>query len=145
MTDNPDVMTECFVSSFQSFFSFSETPDPFVHQTCSSNVALLNILVSEVESLLNELDPNSALGGEGVHPRFLKVLRSDLSVPLSINFNSTLQSGSLPTKGLSSIVIPLFKKSSNYDPLNHHPISLTSMTCKVLERAITRHLTSYLE
>ena len=69
----------------------------------------------------------------------------DFSVPLSIIFNSPLQSGSLPTRQFSSICIPIFKKSSRYDSLNYRLISLTSVTCKVLKRAVSRHLTSYLE
>ena len=36
-------------------------------------------------------------------------------------------------------------KPSRYDPLNYRPISLTSVTCEVLERSIARPLTSYLE
>ena len=76
---------------------------------------------------------------------FSKVAHSDLSVPLSIFFNSSLQSGSLSTQWLSSIVFSIFKKSSRYDPYNYRRMSLTSVTCKVLERAIARNLTSYLE
>ena len=51
----------------------------------------------------------------------------------------------MPTQWLYSIVIPLYKKSSRYDLINYRPISLTSVTCKVIERAIVRRLTSYLE
>ena len=54
--------------------------------------------MNDVESLLNELYPNSGVGGDGMHPRFLKVLRSDLSIALSIIFNSSLQSGTLPSQ-----------------------------------------------
>ena len=104
-------MAECFVSLFHSFFSSAEPPSPFAHQRCSSNIRILNISVNDVESLLNELDPNSGMGGDGVHPRFLKVLHSDLSVLLSIIFYSILQYGSFPTQLFSSIVIPLTKKS----------------------------------
>ena len=104
-----------------------------------------NISVNKVESLLNELDPISGMGGDGVHPRFLKVLCSDLLVPLSIIFDSFLQSGSLPTQWLFSIIIPIFKKFSRYDPLNYRPISLTSVTSKVLDKAIACHLPCYLE
>ena len=42
-------------------------------------------------------------------------------------------------------VVPIFKKGTRYDPLNYRPVSLTSVCCKVLERIITRHLTTYLE
>ena len=107
-TDNPDVIAKCFVTSFHSVFFFSSASEPIY----TSNIAMPNISVNDVESLLNELDPNSGMGGDGLHARFLKVLRSDLSVPLSIIFISSLQSCSLPTQWLSSIFIPLSKKPS---------------------------------
>ena len=97
-----------------------------------------------MESLLNDLYPNSGMGGDGVHLRFLKVLRSDFSIHLFIIFNSSLVTGSLATQWLSSISVSLLKKFSISYPLNYSPFSLTSVTCKVLERSIARHLTSFL-
>ena len=46
---------------------------------------------------------------------------------------------------LSSIVVPIYKKSSRFDPLNYRPISLTSVFCIVLERLIVQHITQYLD
>ena len=132
LTDNPDVMAECFVSSFHSVSTSAQPPNPFAHQTCVSNKGMLDISLNDVESLLNKLHPNSGMGCE-------------LSLPLSIIFNLSLQSCSLPTQWLSSIIITKFKKTSRYDPRNYSPISLTSVMCKVLEKAIARHLTSYFE
>ena len=62
LTDNLDVMAECFVSSFHSVFSSAHPPNQFAHQTCASNIGMLNTSVNDVESLLNELDPISGMG-----------------------------------------------------------------------------------
>lgn len=105
--------------------------------------------MNDEETLLSELDPNSGVGGGGLHPRFswkfFVVLRSDLSILYSIVYNCPLQSGSLPTQWFSAIAIPIFQKSFGYDPPKYRPISLTYVTYKVLERAFARDLKSYLE
>ena len=75
-------MAECFLSSFHSVFSSSQPPNLFAHQTCTSDIGVLKISLNGVESLMNELDHNSGTGGDGAHPRFFKILRNDLSVPL---------------------------------------------------------------
>ena len=50
------------MSSFHSVFFSAPPPNPFAHQTCASNIGMLNTFVNDVESLLNELDPNSGMG-----------------------------------------------------------------------------------
>ena len=39
----------------------------------------------------------------------------------------------------------LFKKGAKYDTANYRPVSLTSVTCKVLEHIIAKHLMTHLE
>ena len=55
------------------------------------------------------------------------------------------QEGLLPHQWLNSIIVPIFKKSSRYNPLNYRPVSITSVPCKVLERLIVVHLNEYLD
>ena len=58
--------------------------------------------------------------------------------------NESLMVSLLPTQWLSSIVIPLYKKSYRYVPLNYRGIHLTSVTCKVAERLVVQHLMNFL-
>ena len=41
--------------------------------------------------------------------------------------------------------MPIFKKGKRYEPLNYRPISLTSVTCKMLEKLVCRHIHAYLD
>ena len=66
----------------------------------------------------------------------LKMLAHELSTPHTIIFNTSLQTGGMPAQLLLSVVVPIHKKSFRYDPFNSRLISLTSVPCKILEKAI---------
>ena len=51
----------------------------------------------------------------------------------------------LPHQWKHSLVVPLFKKGSRYDPLNYRPVSLTFVICKCLERIIAKELVVYFD
>ena len=85
------------------------------------------------------------MGMDGIHPRLLKNLAYELSFPLAKIFNWSLNQQKLPEEWLTAVVVPIYKDKSRFDPLNYRPVSLTSLVCKTLERAIARHLTAYLD
>ena len=95
--------------------------------------------------MLSAIDGGSAMGPDGIHPLLLKNCASQLAYPLTIIFNRSLREGTLPSDWKTSLVVPIFKKGSRYDPLNYRPISLTSVPCKLLERILCKSLMSYLE
>ena len=144
LTDDPVTMASCFANSFSSVFNNVLPDNPSPHQTSSQEMDDIMVTPEIVHDILSSLNPNSSLGEDGVHPRFLKLLCDNLSFPLTLIYNSSLQTGIVPVEWLCSVVVPIFKKSSRFDPLNYRPISLTSVPCKVLERIVVLHITRYL-
>ena len=98
ITDDPVLMAESFAASFASVFSTEVPTNPAPHQTCTSFMQDLLITPDMVTSVLSQLDENSSMGPDNVHPRFLSRVASELGVPLSIIFNECLREGSLPTE-----------------------------------------------
>ena len=101
--------------------------------------------VDSILSILQALDVNSASGADDIHPSLLRHCASGLAYPLYLLFHKSLRECQLPALWKYSIVVPIHKKGSRCDALNYRPISLTSVTCKCLERLIARQLTDYLE
>ena len=68
------------------------------------------------------------------YPRLLKGIVDDISVPLAIAFNLSIQDGIVPRECKNANIIPIFKKCSSCRPKseNHRPVSLTSVICKLL-------------
>ena len=105
----------------------------------------LVLQIQDIARTLKALDPSSAAGADELHPALLKACADQLAYPMLLVFRLSLAEGRLPVLWKSSLVVPIFKKGTKYDPLNYRPISLTSVACKCLERLINRHLTTYLE
>ena len=83
------------------------------------------------------------MGPDDIHPFFLKSCSSSLAYPLLLIFRTSYTSGSLPQIWKESLVVPIYKKGSRYDPLNYRLISLTSICVKSLERIITKFIYEY--
>ena len=142
--DSPQDMAESFSQAFSSVYTSHRLPNPAPFQTSLGTLTNITIQAEQVESLLNAIDPSTAMGPDGIHPHILKSCSSSLSYPLTIIFQKSLSEGRLPLLWKSSTIIPIHKKGSKYDPLNYRPLSMTSVPCKKLESLIVSELNAYL-
>ena len=60
-------------------------------------------------------------------------------------FNSSLNSGTLPRQWRDASIRPIYKKGKKSLPSNYRPVSLTSISCKIMERIIRKDMGSFLE
>ena len=112
-----------------------------------NNVVLSNISITESDVLkcIDKLKVNKSPGPDTISPRVLKEAKCELVKPLTLLFNTSMQSGSMPDDWKLANVTPIFKKGSKALPSNYRPISLTSVVCKMLETLIRDKLVSHLE
>ena len=145
LSDKPDEMAEILATSFASVFTQNDPVNPAGYQQFDGSFTNINITAHEVLSALSHVDPNSAMGPDGIHPTLLKNCAAEVAYPLQMIFSRSLQEGCVPSEWRSSLVVPIYKKGPRYEPLNYRPISLTSVCCKTMERIICTHLRAYLE
>ena len=69
----------------------------------------------------------------------VRLICEQMSTPLAHVFNMSLQEGTVPLEWKEANMIPLFKKGSRNNYVNHRPVSLTSVICKLLETIIRDH------
>ena len=145
LTDDAETMAELFASSFASVFSTETPANPSPHQTFNGTLSRVSVTPELINSALADLDSNSAMGPDGLHPIVLKKCADELIFPLQIIFKRSLTERRLPIGWKKSFVIPIFKKGPRSNPLNYRPISLTSVVCKTMERIVCSQLRHYLE
>ena len=105
----------------------------------------LIIQPSDVEKKLKSLRTDKSCGPDEIHPLLLKTLASTMSIPLSIVYNISLQTGMVPSIWKEGIVTALFKKGNKAIPANYRPITLTSIVCKIIEKLVIEKLQKHLK
>ena len=74
----------------------------------------------------------------------MKEIVDDISVPLAITFNLSIQDGIVPREWKNANIIPVFEKGSRCKSENYRPVSLTSVICKLLESLLRDHMVDFL-
>ena len=132
---------------FSSVFTREDTTNlPNLNKASRSNGMLLtDVSIHEdiVVKKLKELDVSKAQGPDKVPSKVLKELASELSMPLTKLFNKTLEHGVLPDDWKKADVVAIFKKGTKSDPGNYRPVSLTCITCKVMESIIRDNIVKF--
>ena len=94
----------------------------------------------DVLLLLKNINPSKTAGPDGIHGMVLKNCASTLAKPLTIMFNISFVTGSIPNECKLASVVPVHKKYEKGSVENYRPISLTSLIMKVFERCIRKEL-----
>jgi hypothetical protein len=131
---------------FQSVFTnepAGDIPDkgPSPHPTLSD----ITVTTSGISKLLHNLNPHKAAGPDQIRPNVLKQLKDQIAPVLSIIFQKSLDSGSLPDDWKHAYVAPIFKKGEKYKTSNYRPVSLTCICCKLLEHIVVSHVMKHFE
>ncbi|KAI0217622.1 hypothetical protein LSAT2_030626, partial [Lamellibrachia satsuma] len=85
-----------------------------------------------VRKKLQSIQPDKAAGPDWLHPRVLKEYSSSLAKPMYWIFRQSLETGQIPSDWNQALVTPIFKKVSKSKAGKYRPISLTSISCKLL-------------
>ena len=129
-------------SAFNQFFS-----SVFISEDCTN---LPSFSISHAVPSLNDVDTSPSVvlnklnalqccksaGPDGWPPVALKETAAEISIPLSIIFSKSLQSGHLPECWKIANVVPIHKSGPRHLTNNYRPISLTCVVGKVLESII---------
>ena len=95
---------------------------------------ILDLVISEegVLKQLQGLSPNKAAGPDELLPWFLRMFAEKLAPILTDIFQSSINMGTLPHQWREANICGIFKKGDKSLPENYRPVSLTSVTCKIL-------------
>ena len=105
----------------------------------------VEITQDSVQTLLGRLDASKSPGPDGINPRILLEAKNQLALPLSMIFRRSLNEGRIPADWKAANVSPIFKKGDKRVAGNYRPVSLTSICCKLMEKAIREGILMHLK
>ena len=114
-------------------------------QRAGSTIQNLKITVEGVEKLLKNTNPSKAMGPDRIPNIILKTCADELAPCLRNIFQKSVDCGTLPNDWLSANTVPVFKKGDVHAAENYRPVSLTCVSCKILEHIICKHMLKHLE
>ena len=131
---------------YQSVFSKEDSADiPEPNEPESPTMPEIVVTEEGVFKQLSTLQENKASGPDKIPSRILKAAAKPLSRCLTLLYNSSLKSGSLPHDWRTANITPIFKKGERFKPSNYRPVSLTCICSKVIEHIIVSQLLDHFD
>ena len=90
----------------------------------------------EVIKIIDSFSEEKPSGPNSLPVRILKLIKNDVSNPISFLINLSFESGMFPQTLKLSKVVPVLKKGSPLEVSNHRPISLLSNIEKIYEKVM---------
>ena len=127
-----EILNEIFCSMFADE-NANKLPEPKRIFLDDDSNKLCNFVITKdkVCNKLGELKENKAPRPDWLSPKLLKELKMEISAPLCLIFNRSLQDSSVPEDCKIANVMPIFKKGSKLSAGNYRPVSLTSQLGKL--------------
>ena len=137
---------EILSRQYQSVFTKENLVD--IPQQTSEPVASMDkiwITDSGITKLLKSINTKKACGPDCVPSRILKETAIHIGPVLAFIFQQSLDTGELPSDWLTANISAIHKKGDRSMASNYRPVSLTSVTCKILEHVVFTNIMSHLD
>ena len=160
ISEDPNVIANTLAEYFSNLSAISEYEPTFIQSVCAAGDSIDQTVIphdtnnSDINRPFSMAELNFALsrcngksaGPDNIGYPMLKHLSLRGKVTLLQIFNRIWLQNSFPEKWKHSFVVPIPKAgAASTDPAGYRPISLTSCTCKTLERMVNRRLTLFLD
>jgi hypothetical protein len=144
VSDNKEMA--CILNDFFLSVFTKEDKENLPQKERETNVQISEVTVTQEEIMkkIDKLRKDSAPGPDGIHPILLKETKHEISKPLCIIFEQSLQNGEVPVDWKVATVTAIYKKGTKSEPGNYRPVLLTSVACKLIEGIIKDKLMDHL-
>ena len=86
-----------------------------------------------------------AAGPDRIPNQVLKELSNELAPQLTTLFNQSVKQGKVPREWTQAFITPVYNKGNVHEASNYRPVSITCVTCKLLEHIICKRILNHME
>lgn len=137
-------IAEALNNQFTSVFTKERKDIPDKGASPFQDIPDLQVELEGVVKQLQQLNCNKAGGPDDIPARFLHDYSTELGPILQFIFQQSYDTSSLPSDWKKAMVTGIYKKGSKSSPENYRPISLTCITCKIMEHIVLSHTAKHL-
>jgi hypothetical protein len=105
----------------------------------------INISTEGVYKLLKKQHPHKATGPDEIPAFIIRAAANQLAPILARIYQRTLDHFEIPQNWRDALVVPVFKKGERHIAANYRPVSLTSISCKILEHIIHSNIMKHFD
>ena len=138
------MQTVCKFFSKQCKINVSNSTLPPLNYLTDHRIDSIPIDDAVILSLIRNLNPNKAMGPDGISAHMLILAGESVVLPLKLIFSNILNSSIYPDQWKLANVTPIHKKDSKQLVSNYRPISLLPICGKIFEKLIFNSLYTYL-
>ena len=102
------------------------------------------ITTEKVRKKIRQLKSHSAAGPDGIAPKLLQQCEDQIVPVLAMIYRKSMKDGQVPEEWRQANVVPTFKKGSKMAAGNYRPVSLTCVSCKLLESILKDNIMQHL-
>ena len=99
----------------------------------------------EVCNIITSMKAKNSSGHDFISSKFIKSIQNSICKPLSIIFNKSFETGTIPKHIKIAKVIPIYKCKEKHEMGNYRPISLLPSISKIIEKLVHKRLYSFCE
>ncbi len=122
----------------------NKKPEQYMKIRAKNSLFLQPTDPEEIDNIISNLKPKTSSGHDNINAKFLKYLKNELKVPISLLANKSLTDGIYPETYKLAEVVPIHKNKSKEDINNYRPISLLPTVSKILEKLLHKRVYKFL-
>jgi exonuclease III len=119
--------------------------DHYLGNMVSQSLFLSPTDPQEIAIEINSLKPKTSYGIDGISTKLLKSLKNEISEPISILVNKSLEEGVFPENLKITKLIPVYKSKDKENLDNYRPIAVLPSISKIYEKIVFKRVYKFLD
>lgn len=98
----------------------------------------------KIKKIITNFKNKTSYGHENISNKYLKLFKCEITEPLAVTYNKSIDQGVIPDKLKIGHIIPVYKSKSKKELNNYRPITLLSHISKIYEKLLQSRMMDFI-